>query len=59
MNENLSSKKCAEPFKDCYDDPTFELDEDGDIVDYVLKPEDIDLLSLHIVGVEPEFIISS
>ena len=42
MCENVSSEKSEpveEPFADNYGDPVFDLDEDGNIVDYAERPE--------------------
>ena len=37
--DNGMSSEMSEPFKDCYDDPVFDLDEDGEVIDYVEQPE--------------------
>ncbi len=53
MCNELSSKNLEvveEPFKDCYSDPIFELDENGEIVDYAVHPEDFRLDEFHVVG---------
>ena len=53
MEEPMSSEKLGpvtEPFANCYDDPIFELDENGEIVGYIENPEDWVFESMHIVG---------
>ncbi len=51
MEDNLSNEileQNHQPFKDCYNDPTFLLDDDGEIVGYVDSPEDWALEFLHL-----------
>ena len=47
MEDVETSKKCQEPFKSVYSDPVFEIDENGEIVDYSEKPEDFCLDAFH------------
>lgn len=58
MEDTNTSEKCNEPFKSAYDDPMFEIDDNGEIVDYAEKPDDFCLEFFHPVG-NPELEIWS
>ena len=42
--------KVESPFASAYNDPVFDLDCNGDIVDYAEHPEDFSLEAIHVVG---------
>jgi len=50
MEDNtIEVEPVAAPFADCYDDPTFEINKDGEIVGYLEDPEFWALEFLHII----------
>jgi len=50
MEDNtIEISQVAAPFADCYDDPTFAINDDGEIVGYWEDPELWALEFLHII----------